>query len=67
MSNKTEALKNLGHRPDAIKRLSRKDSPHHRLVQGSDTGVGESTKEAQQGGSPGGSTAGSGGPGILGQ
>jgi hypothetical protein len=46
MTNKTEALKNLGHRPDQIKQLARKDTRHHQLIKGSDA---ESTGQAQQG------------------
>ena len=59
MTNKTEALKNLGHRPDQIKALARKDSPHHRIIKGSDAGVGESTGQTPPGSSMGGSTLGS--------
>lgn len=67
MTNKTEALQNLGHSPEDVSHLNRKDSHHHHLIQGSDKGVGESTGQAEQSASMGGSVVGSSGPGILGQ
>ena len=66
MTKKSEALKNLGHRPDQIKQLARKDTAHHRMIKGSDAGVGEQTGQAQQGSNIGGSIVGSGGPNIVG-